>query len=71
MGFEPVPTASKPCCPTHCAMGTLGISDKCQGNHKNIWHDRDSNPDLLFENPVVLTPLLSFIFEWKELAILD
>ena len=105
MGFEPVPTASKPCCPTQCVMGTVGmqfltnvseilkifgttgtrtrtyrfrtmlsyplchgnhwnaISNKCQWNHKHIWHDRDSNPDLLFENPVVLTPLLSFIFE--------
>ena len=40
-----------------------GISDKCQWNHKNICHDRDSDPDLLLENHVVLTPLLSFIFE--------
>ena len=40
-----------------------GISDKCQWNHKNIWHDRDSNPDLLLENPVVLTPHMSFIVE--------
>ena len=30
---------------------------------KNLWPDRDSNPDLLLEKPVVLTPLLSFIFE--------
>ena len=37
-----------------------GISDKCQSNHENICHDRDSDPDLLLENHVVLTPLLSF-----------
>ena len=30
LGFEPVPTASKPCCRTHCAMGTIRISDKSQ-----------------------------------------
>ena len=29
LGFEPVPRASDPCCPTHCAVGTLGISVKC------------------------------------------
>ena len=63
LGFEPVSSASKPCCPTHCATGTIGISDKCQWNHKNKWHDRDSDPDLLLENHVVLTPLLSFDFE--------
>ena len=40
-----------------------GISDKCQWNHKNIWHHRDSEPDLLLENHVVLTPLLSFNFD--------
>ena len=39
-----------------------GISDKCQSNHENICHDRDSDPDLLLENHFVLTPLLSFIF---------
>ena len=39
-----------------------GISDKCQWNHKNIWHDRDSDLDLLLENHVVLTPLLSFFW---------
>ena len=39
----------KPCCLTHCAMVTIGISDKCQWNHKNIWHDRDSKTDLLLE----------------------
>ena len=30
--FEPVPAASEPSCPTHCAMGTIGNSDKCLGN---------------------------------------
>ena len=25
LGFETMPTASKPCCPTHCAMGTIGM----------------------------------------------
>ena len=68
---NPYLPTSETCCPTHCPMGTIGISDKCQSNHKNIWHNRDSNPDLLLENPVVLTALLSFVFEWKELAILD
>ena len=48
-----------------------GISDKCQSNHENICHDRDSDPDLLLENHVVLTPLLSFIFELEEPAISD
>ena len=28
--FEPASSASKPCCPTHSAMGTIRISDKCQ-----------------------------------------
>ena len=27
LGFEPVPTTSEPCCPTHCAMGTIGNCD--------------------------------------------
>ena len=26
--------ASVPCCPNLCVMGTIGISDKCQWNHK-------------------------------------
>ena len=49
MGFEHVPTAFEPCCHTHCAMRTSAISNICQGNHKNISPNRDSNPDLLFE----------------------
>ena len=28
--FEPVPTASEPCCLTLCAMGTIENSHKCQ-----------------------------------------
>ena len=28
--FELVPSASQPCCPIHCPMGTIGNSDKCQ-----------------------------------------
>ena len=40
MGFETVPTASEPSCPTHCAMGTIGISDKGQWLFWKIWHDR-------------------------------
>ena len=40
LGFEPLSSASEPCCPTHCAMGTIGISDKRQWNHKSILHDR-------------------------------
>ena len=28
--FEPVSRASQPCCPTHCAMGTIEIADHCQ-----------------------------------------
>ena len=47
--FEPVPGASKTCCPTHSAMETIGISDKNQSNYKNIWRNRDSKPDLLLE----------------------
>ena len=30
LGFEPVPNASEPCCPPHCAMGSIGSSDDCQ-----------------------------------------
>ena len=30
LGLEPVPTASEPCCFTHCAIGTMGTSNKCQ-----------------------------------------
>ena len=30
LGFETVPAASDPCCPAHCAMGTIGSSDKWQ-----------------------------------------
>ena len=30
LGFEPAPSPSERCCPTHCAMGTIGISDKGQ-----------------------------------------
>ena len=36
-----------------------------------VWHDRDSNPNVPLQNLVVLTPLLSFIFGKKDLAILD
>ena len=50
LGFESIPSASEPCCPTNCAMGTIGVSDKCQWNRKNLWPDRDSNLDLLLEN---------------------
>ena len=51
-------------CSTHCAMGTIGKEFLTfQWNHKNFFHDRYSNPDLLLENLVVLTPQLSFIFE--------
>ena len=46
---EPLPSASEPCCPTHYALGTIGISDNCQWNHENTWPDTDSNPDLLLE----------------------
>ena len=48
--FVPIPSALEHCCATHCAKGTIGDSDKCQWNFKNIWHDTDSNPDLLLEN---------------------
>ena len=44
-----VPSASESCYPAHCAMATVGISDKFQWNHKEIWHDRDSDMDLLLE----------------------
>ena len=50
MWFEPVPSDSEPCFPTHCAMGTIGFSEKYQWNHKNIWHDRGSNSELLLAN---------------------
>ena len=26
--FEPAPTASEPCCPTHYALGPIGNSEK-------------------------------------------
>ena len=50
MGLEAVSSASESCCPTHYAKGTLGISEKCQRNHENIWPNGDSSPDLLLEN---------------------
>ena len=28
LGFEPIPSSSEPCCPTHCSMGTVRISEK-------------------------------------------
>ena len=52
-------------------MGTIGNSDKCQWNQKSMWHNRDSNPDLPLQKPVVLRtvpripPLIS-IFSAKE-----
>ena len=49
LGFEPVRSASEACCPTQCAMGTIGISDNSQGNYENLWPKRDSNPALLLE----------------------
>ena len=49
LGYKTEANASEPCCSTYCAMGTIGISDKCQLNHKNIWSNRDSNPDLMLE----------------------
>ena len=27
LGFEPIANALEPCCPTHWAMGAIGISD--------------------------------------------
>ena len=34
--------------------GNHWISEECQWNHRNVWHDGDSNPDLPLQNPVVL-----------------
>ena len=47
--FEPVPSAAELFCPTHSVVGTITVFHKCQWNHKNIWSNRDSNPDLLLE----------------------
>ena len=30
LGFEPQPSASETCCPTLCAMGTIGNFGRCQ-----------------------------------------
>ena len=45
-------------------MGTIWISDKCQWNHRNIWHDRDSNPNLPLQKPVVLPTV-----PWEQLQV--
>ena len=58
-------TVSEPCCPTHYAMGTIGNFDKCQWNLKIMWHDRDMNPDLPLQNPVVLPTV-----PWKQMEVL-
>ena len=50
LGFEPLPSPSQPCCPTHCPMGSNEISDKCQSNYKNMWPNRDSNPIYCLKN---------------------
>ena len=47
--FEHESSGSEPCCSTHCAMGTIGVSEKRQKNHKDISHDRNSNLDPLLE----------------------
>ena len=46
-------------------MGTIGTSDKCQWNHKDIWRDRESNPDLPVQNPVVLPTVRWEPLEWN------
>ena len=63
--FEPVPSASEPCCPTHCGMVTIVISDKCQSDHKNIWPNRDLNPELLLEK-FLSSPHCRHLFENKK-----
>ena len=50
LGLKPIPSASEPYSPTHCAMGNIEISDNSSEITKNRWNDRDSNPDLLLEN---------------------
>ena len=42
LGFEPIPSASEPWCPTHSAIGTFAISEKCKLNHWKIRHEGDS-----------------------------
>ena len=40
--FQPVPSASEPCCPAHCAMGIIAISDVTiqQYNFVNFWLEK-------------------------------
>ena len=47
-------------------VGTIGISDKCEWNHKNLWPNRDSNPDLLFEKCFSLLQCRDHLFESKN-----
>ena len=49
LGFESAPNAPEPRCTTHCAMGTIGNSDKCQWNYKDLCDDKDWDPDVLLE----------------------
>ena len=41
LGFEPMPSATETCCPTHCGKGVSDIL-QIQGKHY-IWHSRDSH----------------------------
>ena len=62
-----VSSASEPCYSTHCTLGTIGISDKCQWNHKNFRADKDSNPDLLLEKCLSSPHLRDHLFENKNI----
>ena len=64
-GLEPEPTASEPSYPTHRAMGNIGMDFLTNVSEfiKSFGTTETRTPDLLLENLVVLTLLLSFIFE--------
>ena len=49
LGFDPITSASEPCCPTHYSIGTIQILSKINEIKKYIWHDINSNSDLLLE----------------------
>ena len=54
------------CFKKNSSIENSSIENRCQRNHKNIWHDLDSNPDLPLQNPVILPTVPWEPLEWKE-----
>ena len=64
--FEPVPTASKPCCRTHYATGTIGMEFLTNVSEIiKIFGTTDSNPDLPLQTHVILPTMPSEPLEWN------